>query len=106
MGLRNKDEGNFDALYAALGEELPQEACQYIATSHSRKLLRFTLGLYQRLTRLVQCHRSGNETLAAHYHGEIDPFTARRECEFSLEFDRKYFDEAADRLLRDTEVKE
>ncbi|MEA5013153.1 MAG: hypothetical protein VB099_01210 [Candidatus Limiplasma sp.] len=55
---------------------------------------------------MVQCHRSGNEALAAHYRREIDQFTARRECEISLEFDRKYFDEAADRLLRDTEVEE
>lgn len=56
--------------------------------------------LYLQLADMVRQARLGNQNKAMRIRHYIDKVTSLRECEFSLEFDRKYFSEAADRLIQ------
>ena len=92
---------NFAALLEALGEQLPEIAPRDLAVSRARKLLRFTQKTFTLLTKMVESNRRGNEGLANHYRAEADAYTAAHECEFSIEFDRKYFTIGEYRLLHE-----
>ena len=91
---------NVEELLSVLEKPLPDVACKDLTTSHSRKLMRFSLDLYCRLARMVSAHRNGDEASVNAIHAEIDRYTSEKECEFAQEFDRKYFSEAEDRLLQ------
>ena len=97
--LRDLKRSDFDELEQALRQPLPDETCKDLTTSHSRKLMRFSMELYGKLTEMTRQARLGNKKAAERIRYAIDRETSLRECEYSAEFDRKYFSEAEDRLI-------
>lgn len=97
--LRDKTaEGSFERLLWLLQKPLPQTVPQDLATSHSRKLMKFNLEIFSFLTRIVSCLHAGDECSAREIKQVMERFTSEKECEYAQEFDRKYFEEEADRL--------
>lgn len=98
--LRDPQSSDFSELEQTLRQSLPNEECKDLTTSHSRKLMRFSMELYQQLAEMTRQSRLGNQNKAKRTRYAIDRMTSLRECEYSQEFDRKYFSEAEDRLIK------
>ena len=97
--IRDPSSSDFDPLVKALSAPLPQVSCKDLATSHSRKLMRFTAQVFLRIAAYLKAERAGDRGAAAKARVELDRYTCAKECEFAPEFDRKYFEGAVDKLL-------